>query len=888
MGAYLRHGSLLLLIALFGVCIVRWHWLLPLDRLIYDRFMHWQPTSVPEDIVIVAIDDRSIQALGRWPWSRAYHANLLDQLKDAEALAVAFDVIFIDKDPALAEADALFAKAISDSDKVALPIIFEQIQHDGQVLERMPIPELAYASEILGHVHVERDEDGVSRAVFLQEGVGKAYWPHLSLSLLEAIEDKKIEPVGVRSENIPVGSAPMLIHRNFYNLIPFFQDSGSVTTLSYIDVLMGDYPQSFLKGKVIFVGMTATGLGDLFATPVGQMNGVEINVSIFQALRTKTFISPANSVEHQVFTAFVIFILIALLSLLSPRRFLIYTWAILAVAISVCFALFVYWRYWFAPSGIVAAVILFYPFWSWQRLEKALGFLQFELKTIATMYRTKKIHLVDRVIAALPFIEIQYPSIHWRILNIGDDKTVAEGGDNMEFWPERVANQPGATKGLTTTKNQSKGLLTKQFHSKGVLFELQVCRPENNIQQSESLAMQIDRCVIRSIDASRERHYGVEVVEQTVLDLKNASSNAWRSQLLIQKSIEQLPESVLISDLSGRLVHFNEEAKQNFGVLSDVPNEENANIADSLLSLQTGEEFSWAESLRLLALEGVPIDLELVQPNSKKVFICRGQRLALASEEDQILVFSFTDITVLREAERARLNTLQFLSHDMRSPMTSVLALIEKARYDFSHKASSDSGGNHLDHQKLLLKIETYVEKNLSYADSFLQLAKAEDCQREDFRQNDFCDIVANAVEQMYPQANKRGITIQVTGVEEELLLDCSAELIERAIVNLLSNAIKFSGPNSKIEVKCHVFSGDSLQLTVRDYGEGIIEDLLPTLFERFKTTKESNPHGVGLGLAFVRVVMDRHGGSVNVKSHPDTGSEFSISFPIIDLTTAD
>lgn len=874
MSAYLRHGSLLLLIAFFGVCVVRWHWLLPLDRLIYDRFMHWQPTSVPEDIVIVAIDDRSIQALGRWPWSRAYHANLLDQLTEAEALAVAFDVIFIDKAPGLAESDSIFAKAISDSNKVALPIIFEQVQHDGQVLERMPIAEFADASNIIGHVHVERDEDGVSRAVFLQEGVGRAYWPHLSLSLLESIEGRAVERVGVSSESLPTESSPMLIHRNFYNLIPFFQGSGSVTTLSYIDVLTGSYPESFLKGKIIFVGMTATGLGDLFATPVGQMNGVEINVNIFQALRTKTFISPSDHTEHQLLTALIVFVLIALLSLLSPRRFLIYTWAILAVVLSACFTAFVYWRYWFAPSGIVAAITLFYPFWSWQRLEKALGFLQFELKTIASMYRTKKIHLVDRVIAAFPFIEIQYPDISWRILNIDTDTAAAQGGNDLEFWQESSE----------TEFFMSEALSTRQFQSKGVLFELQVYRPEIKSQQDEysrdQLEGQLDRCVMRSIDASRVRRYGVEVVEQTVLDLKNASSSAWRSQLLIKKSIEQLPESIMISDLSGRLVHFNQEAKQNFDVLSDVPDEENASIADSLLSLQVGTEFSWAESLRLLALEGVPIDLELVQSNSNKVFVCQGQRLALASEQDQVLVFSFTDITVLREAERARLNTLQFLSHDMRSPMTSVLALIEKSKYDLARNTLSNTETDYLDHQKLLEQIESYVERSLSYADNFLQLAKAEDCQQEDFRRNNFCDIVANAIEQVYPQANKRGININVKGVEEDIFLVCNAELIERAIVNLLSNAIKFSGSNSAIDVICLLSPDETVKLIIRDQGEGIADNLLPTLFERFETTKESNPQGVGLGLAFVRVVMERHGGSVDVRNNPDKGAEFIISFP--------
>ncbi len=867
MRAYLRHGFLLLLIAIFGVCVVRWNWLLPLDRLIYDRFMYWQSPAVPEDIVIVAIDDRSIQALGRWPWSRSYHATLLDRLTEANSLAVVFDVIFIDKDPAYADDDALFAKAISDSNKVALPVIFEQIQHEGQVLERMPLAEFAYASGILGHVHIERDEDGVSRALFLQEGVGQAYWPHISLSLLEAIEGRSIERVGVSSENLSTGTSPMLIVRNYYNLIPFFRNSGSVTTLSYIDVLNGNFPQSFLEDKIIFVGMTATGLGDMFATPVGRMNGVEINVDIFQALRTKAFISPSSHVTHQLLTGVIIFVLIALLSMLSPRRFLIYTWAVLAAVLLTCFAALSIGRYWFAPSGVVAAIILFYPFWSWQRLEKALGFLQFELKTIARMYRAKKVHLVDRVIAALPFIEIQYPEINWRILNLDTNEAVAKSGDDLELWA-RLSEQDDL---------KPQQLSKRQFRSKSTSFELQVYRSEKPAPKLED---QLDRCIMRSVDASRARHYGVEVVEQTVLDLKNASDSAWRAQLLIQKSIDQLPEAIMICDLSGRLLNFNQKAKQNFNVSP----ESSRNISSPLLDLRTSSDFSWSESLHKLATEGLAITTEVVQPQSERIFVCQAQRLALASEQDQVLVFSFTEITTLRAIERARLNTLQFLSHDMRSPMTSVLALIEKARYEVDNGSIGRDGVDKTSFENILKQIESYVEKNLSYADKFLHLAKAEDSQREDFELSNLSDIVANAAEQMYPLAQHKGINIRVHGTEQDFVIRCNAELIERAISNLLSNAIKFSEQGSEVDLSCQRLggAGDVVQLSVRDHGVGIHDDLLPKLFERFETIKQGNPGGMGLGLAFVHLVVERHGGTINVSSVFGRGTEFTITFPLL------
>ena len=153
------------------------NWLWRLDLQLHDVASSEGPRPVDPKIVIVAVDDASLAALGRWPWPRTTHARLLDRLGEYGAAGVAMDVIFAEAAPG----DELLAEAMHRFGNVVLPVL--QREQDGRIVgEAMPVAELMHEAAALGHIQVEFDPDGLARSVYLWEGWLQAEHPQLGLA----------------------------------------------------------------------------------------------------------------------------------------------------------------------------------------------------------------------------------------------------------------------------------------------------------------------------------------------------------------------------------------------------------------------------------------------------------------------------------------------------------------------------------------------------------------------------------------------------------------------------------------------------------------------------------------------------------------------------------
>ena len=167
-------------VAVLSGALERW------DNVIYDATMRLQRSAQPDDIVIVAIDDRSLKQLGRWPWSRHVHAQLLERLTRIGVRGVGFDIMF-------AEAangdggDTHLAGAIAANGTVVLPVFPDQESADGPLREVQPLRSFAQVAAKLGHVDTELDRDSLIRSVYLQAGLSSPVWPTLALAMLEQV-----------------------------------------------------------------------------------------------------------------------------------------------------------------------------------------------------------------------------------------------------------------------------------------------------------------------------------------------------------------------------------------------------------------------------------------------------------------------------------------------------------------------------------------------------------------------------------------------------------------------------------------------------------------------------------------------------------------------------
>jgi len=224
-------------------------------------------------------------------------------------------------------------------------------------------------------------------------------------------------------------------------------------------------------------------------------------------------------------------------------------------------------------------------------------------------------------------------------------------------------------------------------------------------------------------------------------------------------------------------------------------------------------------------------------------------------------IVRFADISALRRAEAAREEALQLLTHDMRAPQASILALVDRTEGLPPEVAD---------------RLRQLARRTIGLADGYLQLARAE-AGNYTMDEVDLASIATEAVDEMWPQAQALGVSVEGIGLESEALLWGNHSLLMRAIVNLIGNALKHAPRGSRVMVRLRPDSGD-WRLDVDDKGPGVPAHLQRQLFSRFRTGGGAG--GVGLGLAFVRSVAEGHGGLARCQSVPDQGATFTLWLP--------
>lgn len=368
------------LVAAVTALLVGWLALSPVadraDNLVYDSLIRLQDGPADPSIVIIAIDDRSLGAIGRWPWPRTVHAALIDRLSQARPRAVAYDVLFTEPDAG--DGDGELAAALARARNVHLPLLIDAPGQNGapwQVSE--PGSDLARSAAGLGHVNMVVDGDGVIRRVPLYMQAGARIWPHLVLPLAET-----------------TGAAPPAPHPDAANgealiaaaheAIAYGGPPGRYRTLSFVDVLNGEIPPDFLKDNLVLVGATAPGMGDRYATPAsphGELSpGVEIQAALLQTLLQGGGPRTVSPPWVLVLSLLPLALLIGGFLVLRPLANMVLGAALIVLTLALSAAAFVTAGLWFPPAAAVAGLAVAYPFWSWRRLAAASAYMQSEVE----------------------------------------------------------------------------------------------------------------------------------------------------------------------------------------------------------------------------------------------------------------------------------------------------------------------------------------------------------------------------------------------------------------------------------------------------------------------------------------------------------------------------
>lgn len=245
------------------------------------------PIQPSPNIGIIAIDEKSIAELGRYPWSRDNYARLVDKLAAAKAKAVMFDVFFPERETVAH--DRMFAAATNRAANVVLAVVFDFDKYGRVTTITRSLPEIERGAIGIGHINQLPDDDGVIRRnPLLIEKDGKQI-PSLGLvaAMLALGETRFVAgdfDIALGEHHIPVDGE----YRMWLNYVG---GPGVYPRYSFVDVVSGRIPAQELKGKILFLGATALGIYDMRVTPFnGNTPGVELHATIADDIISERYI----------------------------------------------------------------------------------------------------------------------------------------------------------------------------------------------------------------------------------------------------------------------------------------------------------------------------------------------------------------------------------------------------------------------------------------------------------------------------------------------------------------------------------------------------------------------------------------------------------------------
>jgi signal transduction histidine kinase len=225
------------------------------------------------------------------------------------------------------------------------------------------------------------------------------------------------------------------------------------------------------------------------------------------------------------------------------------------------------------------------------------------------------------------------------------------------------------------------------------------------------------------------------------------------------------------------------------------------------------------------------------------------------------------------EHQRARYQqAMQFVTHEMRTPLTAIQGSSELiGRYGSMPEAK----------RKQMAELINSESKRLSrMIETFLNVERLSAGQMELKQERiPLPDLVERCTERARPLAERKQIAIDIDRVPTEDLAG-DRELMEYALYNLLTNAVKYSPPETRVRVFGEDERGGRVRLCVEDHGIGMDQKEVSRIFEKFYRTKkaeQSGEAGTGIGLSIVEQIVTQHGGSIQVESEPGKGSRFTL-----------
>jgi len=247
-----------------------------------------------------------------------------------------------------------------------------------------------------------------------------------------------------------------------------------------------------------------------------------------------------------------------------------------------------------------------------------------------------------------------------------------------------------------------------------------------------------------------------------------------------------------------------------------------------------------------------------------------GEQLADAA------VVVLHDLTALEQTERMRADFVANVSHELKTPLTSLIGYVETLQ----GPARSDAEAR----EKFLVIMDEQAKRMARLVDDLLSLARIEmDEHTRPTARVPLKPVLEETCDLLDAQAKARDLTVTLSVEPESAIVIGDRDQLAEVFENLVGNAIKYGSEGGQVSIVATTANADEISISVADDGEGIAPQHLPRLTERFYRVDPARSRergSTGLGLAIVKHIVSRHRGRLAIESTVGKGSRFTVNLP--------
>jgi len=339
-------------------------------------------------------------------------------------------------------------------------------------------------------------------------------------------------------------------------------------------------------------------------------------------------------------------------------------------------------------------------------------------------------------------------------------------------------------------------------------------------------------------------------------------------------ALTQMHDGVAIAYLDGTLALMNKPMQRFAGIKPEPP--QNLDLFALLDRFRTDVFDEPAIAIRRVLQTGDPYEGELNFDESGQILGLRISLLLQDAVEPVGLAIFVRDLTSVKEYEKLKSDMISLMSHELRTPLTSINGFAEvlSADEDIPEPAKEFVGIIANESRRMSRMINTFLSVTQ------LQRRDKQEVLKIPLRLD---EVVRDTIASLQPVAKKKRIRLVEQRPHRIPPVAADKSLITQAVKNLLHNAIKYSPERTTVTVST-ALEAETVRVSVEDRGFGIPAESRDRVWEKFyrvvREGQEKDEESTGLGLAFVREVVEQHGGCVGVDSEEGRGSKFSFTLP--------